>query len=145
MLYRQFDGYLDGHGKELVGLLKGRFIVNGFSTLEDARNFNGIGCLAAQVVAHFKQPKKRLPNDEPSSIGNFYLYPANTRDCGEEYTYLIYQGAETLIEVKPTSGKPYNKPAYPVMLKIESGGAVLYDGPVDSLDIDALIKAEQEA
>ena len=78
VLYRQMDGYPEGHGKELTDLLTGKTIINGISgqTLADA--FNGMPCLAAAVVAHFK--------DE---IGHFYLYPAGTRDVGEEYIYTV--------------------------------------------------------
>ena len=78
VLYRQFDGYEDGHGKELVEFLENKEILNGISgqTLQEA--FNGMNCLAAAVVAHFKQ-----------EIGRIYLYPAGTRDCGEEYIYTI--------------------------------------------------------
>ncbi len=77
VLYRQFDGYVEGgHGEELVNFLKNKRIVNGFDTKETA--FNGMGCLAAAVVAHFK-----------TDIGNFYLHPAGTRDIGEDYFYIV--------------------------------------------------------
>lgn len=79
-LYRQYDGYPEGHGAELKSFLKGFKIVNGISDYNAAKTANGAGCLAAQLVAHFKG-KCRL--------GGFYLYPAGTRDCGEEYTYRI--------------------------------------------------------
>jgi len=76
VLYRQYDGCPDGHGKELADFLEDKPIVNGISTNPNV--FNGMGCLAAAVVAHFKD-----------GAGGFYLYPAGTRDCGEEYTYHI--------------------------------------------------------
>lgn len=81
VLYRQFDGYPDGHGHELTSLLKGRSLVNGY-TAEDEKsgNFNGMNDLAAGVIAHFKSK---------SPIGGFYLYPAGTRDIGEEYIYSV--------------------------------------------------------
>ena len=40
---------------------------------------NGMGCLAAQIVEHFK-----------NGPAYFYLYPSDTRDYGEEYIYTIY-------------------------------------------------------
>ena len=81
VMYRQFDGYVEGGlGDELVEFLKGKEIVNGYGSQEDTEkpNFNGMGCLAAQVIANLK-----------NGIGNIYLHPAGTRDCGEEYIYTI--------------------------------------------------------
>lgn len=85
VLYRQFDGSPDGHGKELKEFLADRPIVDGYNE-STTHGFNGMGCLAAQVVAHFKD-----------GIGKFYLYPAGTRNCGEEYTYTVTE----------SGGKPF--------------------------------------
>lgn len=79
VLYRQFDGYPEGHGKELTDFLKDKRIVNGIGGNANSTNaFNGMACLAASVVAHFKE-----------DIGGFYLYPAGVRGIGEEYTYEV--------------------------------------------------------
>ena len=83
VLYRQFDGYIDGHGKELAEFCKYIKIVNGLSCDEENLIANGMGCLAAQIVSHFK-----------TNPGAFYLYPAGTRDCGEDYIYTIYKTPE---------------------------------------------------
>lgn len=77
VLYRQFDGYLSGHGEELAQFLSGSKMVNGLSG--NSHVFNGMGCLAAFVIAHFKD-----------RAGGFYLHPAGTRGCGSDYTYHIY-------------------------------------------------------
>lgn len=80
VMYRQMDGDPDGHGQELKDYLKGKALTNGFGGSADSKNyFNGMSCLAARVVAHFKK-------DE---IGGFYLEPAGTRDIGEEYIYVV--------------------------------------------------------
>jgi hypothetical protein len=42
------------------------------------KQFNGMGCLAAQMVANFKD-----------GAGSFYLYPVTTTDCGQDYEYHI--------------------------------------------------------
>jgi len=75
VLYRQYDGYPEGHGMELCKFLEGMTITNGIGGSNTA---NGMGCLAAQIVANFKQ-----------DIGQFYLYPSGTRNVGEEYIYII--------------------------------------------------------
>ena len=77
-MYRQYDGYLGGHGKELAEFLQDFTVVNGYSIDTPAHYANGMSCLAAQLVAHFKD-----------GIGNIYLYPTNTSDVGEEFIYTI--------------------------------------------------------
>lgn len=98
VLYRQGDGYMGGHGKELAEFLAGGTIVNGFSMDEKRKVFNGMECLTAQVISHFKK-----------GVGNFYLYPAETRDCGEDYLYIVTGeiGQEPHIKCY---GLPYGKP-----------------------------------
>jgi len=78
-MYRQMDGYPSGHGAELVDFLEGSKVVDGYTKSDEEsekRVFNGAGCLAAQLVAHFKK-----------GVGGFYLHRPNAKDCGEEYTY----------------------------------------------------------
>lgn len=80
-LYRQFDGYPSGHGQDLLDFVKERTIVNGYNLQQTSQSFaNGMGCLAAQIVAYFKE-----------GIGHFYLYPANTKmdDVWAEYEYEV--------------------------------------------------------
>lgn len=76
-MYRQYDGYPDGHGQELARYLSGKKIVNGISVRDSKFNaFNGMGCLAAAVIAYFK-------ND----IGEFYIVPPDAHD--EEFVYTV--------------------------------------------------------
>jgi hypothetical protein len=76
-MYRQFDGYPTGHGAELS-----EFLSSDLSA-------NGMGCLAAQMVAHFKK-----------SPGGFYIHPTDVTDCGQDYEYHIYDSDKGLyIEV----------------------------------------------
>lgn len=77
VMYRQYDGYPDGHGKELADFLKGKRVVNGLSG-DTSLVFNGMGCLSASVVAHFK--------DRP---GGIYLHAPGTRDVWEDYVYIV--------------------------------------------------------
>lgn len=78
-LYRQYDGYPSGHGAELARFLNRGRLVNGLSG-KDTQVFNGMGCLAAQMVANFK--------DGP---GQFYLHSVNAKDCGQDYEYHVYE------------------------------------------------------
>ena len=93
-MYRQYDGQLESHGLELAKFLKPICIVNGIDDDTPMFAANGAGCLAAQLVAHFK-------TDNPKTeIGNIYLMPAeNELDAGQDYTYRIYAGLEDQIEI----------------------------------------------
>ncbi|RKZ97459.1 MAG: hypothetical protein DRQ46_04855 [Gammaproteobacteria bacterium] len=77
VMYRQYDGYPSGLGLELAQFLEPYTITNGISDTS-TQTANGMGCLAAQMVKHFKE-----------CVGNIYLYPASTRNVGEEFTYAI--------------------------------------------------------
>jgi hypothetical protein len=67
-MYRQFDGYPTGHGAELAEFLN------------TTDSYNGMGCLAAQLVSYFKK--------EPL---NFYLHaPILGRDDCQEYEYHVH-------------------------------------------------------
>ena len=107
VLYRQFDGYLDGHGKELKEFLQGMQIVNGMRGDEGSKYANGCGCLAAQVISHFKQQ---------SPHGGFYVYPPGNR---QYYTYFLT-----------------TKSRQPLLLRVEYGDKVIYDGPLDEFNPD---------
>lgn len=75
-MYRQYDGYPEGHGLDLAQFLAQGKLVNGIR-LDDTVVFNGMGCLTAQVVAHFKD-----------GAGGIYLQRAN-RNSGECYRYHV--------------------------------------------------------
>lgn len=80
-MYRQCDGYPSGLGTELYKFLKDIKMVNGLRADDDQNIANGAGCLAAQIVAHFK--------DGP---GDIYLQHPSSTDCGQEYEYHITAG-----------------------------------------------------
>ena len=94
-LYRQYDGYPTGHGAELAEFLMGYDIVNGFGE-KRAKLANGMGCLAAQMVAHFK-----------TETGNFYLHaPILKRDDGQDFEYHVYDEEVIIMDY---SGDPIFK------------------------------------
>jgi hypothetical protein len=96
-MYRQFDGYLSGHGKDLAKFLAPLRETNG---LVEGPTFNGMACLAAQIVAHFK-----------TAPGGFYLYKPGIPDAGQEYEYHVHASG-----VDPGIGKP-SKPAVITVLE----------------------------
>tara|TARA_Y100001938_G_scaffold149911_1_gene238687 strand:+ start:3859 stop:4314 length:456 start_codon:yes stop_codon:yes gene_type:complete len=89
-MYRQYDGYMSGHGHDLAHFLEDFKIVNGLGLRDDKiRVANGMGCLAAQLIAHFK--------DSP---GNIYIHHPDSKDCGEEFTYTIYTKGKGSIYIR---------------------------------------------
>lgn len=113
-MYRHCDGYPTGHGKELKDFLKGMRIVNGIVTRK-GNTANGMGCLAAQIVAHFKD-----------GIGGVYLYPTDTQEAGQDYTYTI----STYMDEADLTRR--------VLLKIENSLGTIYKGPIAEADMDAI-------
>lgn len=80
-MYRQFDGYREGHGRELAAFLNSfDAVTNGIQTGGSRKTANGMFCLAAQMIAHFKR-----------DAGQFYLHHPDERNLWQEYEYHIYQ------------------------------------------------------
>ena len=88
--------------------------LNGYGMSDtDANASNGAGCLAATIIGKLKAA---------SGIGGIYVYPAGSRDCGEEYTYSIHARA----------GRPIR------FVVTDYDGATLFDGTPDDFDAAAI-------
>ena len=92
-MYRQYDGYPQGHGLDLAEFLSEFTIVNGLGAdFYKGKIANGSGCLAAQLVQHFKK-----------GPGNVYLEALNGEpgDSWEEYIYTLFpkEGEPTYISI----------------------------------------------
>tara|TARA_R110000868_G_scaffold61189_18_gene186107 strand:- start:223 stop:621 length:399 start_codon:yes stop_codon:yes gene_type:complete len=99
-LYRQHDGYLSGHGMELLEFLEPLKMVNGYS-IGEPNQANGAGCLAAQMVAHFKV-----------GVGGFYINSPMVEGLYEnDYTYIVkVHGGESIsIEVHEYSERIFEE------------------------------------
>ena len=81
-IYRQMDGYPTGMGKDLKYILEPLALANGIGL--NKKVANGMGCVAAQIVAGLKK-----------GPGSVYIYPVDSVDCGEEYTYTIEPDGES--------------------------------------------------
>jgi|688.fasta_scaffold227587_2 hypothetical protein len=88
LMYAQYDGYPTGHPMDTAKWLASGKVVNGYGANEKKLVFNGAGCLAAQLVAKFKD-----------SVGGYYIHPMNHRgQCWENYTYDIIIKEDKSIE-----------------------------------------------
>jgi len=106
-MYRQFDGYPTGHGAELAEFLNQfEAITNGIRLGDTRKTANGMGCLAAQLIAHFKE-----------SAGGFYIHPVTETECGQDYEYHVYQSTEVV---------PFGEGEPPLRVRITDRGCNLF-------------------
>ena len=85
-MYRQYDGYPSGHGKDLAEFLTSKRITNGIANPSDG-TANGMGCLAAQMICNFK-----------TEVGGIYLMPTKRGlNADQDYEYHV---RENKVEVR---------------------------------------------
>ena len=77
-MYRQYDGYMSGHGAQLAEWLNQYTVVNGMGIDDIGSIANGMDCLAAQMFQHFKDGR-----------GGIYCMHPDAYDIWEEYLYEI--------------------------------------------------------
>ena len=77
-IYNHYDGYPEGLGVKLASYLDGWRIVNGMGR-EDDTLFNGLGCMAASIIAELK--------DGP---GNVYMEDPNKPHTWIDYEYYVW-------------------------------------------------------
>ena len=99
-IYHHWDGYPEGLGVTLASYLNGYHIVNGMGR-ENDNLFNGIGCMAASIVAELK--------DGP---GDVYIEPRESHSWIDYHYYIwgdyyksiwisIFDGNECIFVGKP--------------------------------------------
>lgn len=95
-VYRQFDGYPEGHGNDLAAFIGNRVECNGMTSEDSAAtSFNGPGCLAASLIAALKAE---------SPVGGIYVQSPGASDCGEEFIYdVLPQGVGKPPHIKISS------------------------------------------
>lgn len=108
-IYQQFDGYPSGVGAELAEFAKGMKIINGILGGEQ-KAANGMGCFAAQLIAHLK-----------TDIGGVYMDDPDPENQ-EEYTYSFYAPDELGNE--------------PIMVCESEYHGELFRGPVSEFDAE---------
>ena len=118
-MYSQCDGYISGHGAELFEFLKDRTVLNGIPLRPaPAKSANGIYCLAAQIVAYFKE-----------GLGGIYLYPPPSENVEQSYNYTVYIKEGKICLSANVGGK---------------SGSILFDGIVDAVTEEQFLKCEDD-
>ena len=102
-MYRQFDGYPTGHGLDLAKFLNGGKLVSGTPVSNTDLVFNGMGCIAAQVIAHLKQRAGGIYIEHPDreNSENYYYEVIGNSFKPKEITIKCYQGDKLLFEGTP--------------------------------------------
>jgi len=77
-IYNHYDGYPEGLGVTLANYLNDKIIVNGLGK-DNYRVFNGLGCLAASLIAELK--------DGP---GNIYIEDPKCKHTWVDYEYYVW-------------------------------------------------------
>ena len=137
-MYRHYDGYfgMGGQGHDLYEFLKDRRIISGY-TQDDIgkRVSNGAGCLAASMVAAFKQE---------SELGGIYLLPPPSLEGVAEDNILRTlvehanaQGAEYTYIVRVEHGEPI------LVTVLDHRGIIVWRGEADNGMIAALQGADE--
>ena len=106
-MYRQYDGYMSGHGVELAEWLSGYTLVNGIPMDKSEPMFNGMDCLAAQMFVHFKASGCKDDGTPTSNAGGIYCMHPDTEDVWEEFVYEISEGEDKQIFI--TVYEKYNE------------------------------------
>lgn len=90
-MYKQYDGYPEAMMVELSSFISSGTLVNGIPAAgQEGRLFNGMGCLAAQLVEHFKE-----------GAGGIYLHTP-TKDYKYKKKYWDLYWAEYYYEIDHT-------------------------------------------
>lgn len=121
-IYQQFDGYLNGVGKELAEFLLQKKIINGISSSLQYIDYfyaNGPGCLAAQFISKFK-----------TEVGGLYIYP---EDCEEQdYNYDVILDYQKYIDA-PIGGVKIDDIVEVRVVKYDETDPIFAGSPSDFL------------
>ena len=77
-IYHHYDGYPEGLGVKLASYLDGKVVTTGLSG-DTTYSFNGMGCLAASLIAELK--------DGP---GNVYIEDPERKHGWIDYEYFVW-------------------------------------------------------
>jgi hypothetical protein len=142
-IYQQMDGYVDGGlGEDLVKMLSGHTLINGFGPDTPENTHNGIDDLAAYVICQLKK-------DNP--LGNVYMFPIIKhkdfmfKSADGHNSMEALGGAEYGYEIREKRG-PFTGHINLRIVKIgwcEVKSITLYDGPINAGTVAAAEAAKK--
>ena len=101
-IYHHWDGYPEGLGVQLAEYFDGKRVTNGLGSKDNEDlNFNGMGCLAASLVAYLKDGPGDVYIEPRESHGwidyDYYVWG----DDGKGIWISIFDGSECIFVGKP--------------------------------------------
>ena len=100
-IYNHWDGYPEGLGVILAEYLEDKKIVNGLGDRE-APVFNGLGCLAASLIAELKDGPGDIYIEDPNRLHGWLDYEyVIWGDSGKDIWISIFDESECIFVGKP--------------------------------------------
>ena len=101
-IYHHWDGYPEGLGVTLASYLDGKRVVNGIGS-KDSEDliFNGMGCLAASLVAYLKDGPGNVYIEDRNQHGWIDYYYVIWGDTGKDIWISIFDDGECIFVGKP--------------------------------------------
>ena len=100
-IYHHYDGYPEGLGVKLASYLDDKKITNGLGSRDDYDYFNGLGCLAASLVAELKDGPGNVYIEDRGTHGWIDYYYVIWGDTDKEIWISIFDEGECIFVGKP--------------------------------------------
>jgi len=100
-IYHHWDGYPEGLGVTLASYLDDKSIVNGLNPDNKDIVFNGIGCMAASIVAQLKDGPGNVYIEPRDSHGWIEYYYVIWGDTNKDIWISIFEDSECIFVGKP--------------------------------------------
>ena len=101
-IYHHYDGYPEGLGVKLASYLDDKKITNGLGSRDDYDAFNGMGCLAASLVAELKDWPGNVYIEDPERPHGWIDYDYYVwGDDNKDIWISIFDGDECIFVGKP--------------------------------------------
>ena len=100
-IYNHYDGYPEGLGVILAEYFEDKKITNGLGD-RNAPIFNGLGCMAASIIAELKDEPGNVYIEDPNNPHGWIDYEyVIWGDCGKDIWISIFDGDNCIFVGKP--------------------------------------------
>jgi len=101
-IYSHWDGYPEGLGVQLAEYFNGKKVTNGLGGKDDYDLFNGMGCLAASLVAELKDCPGNVYIEDPERPHGWIDYEYYVWGNDNKGIWIsIFDGGECIFVGKP--------------------------------------------
>tara|TARA_R100000152_G_C6670013_1_gene106575 strand:- start:284 stop:697 length:414 start_codon:yes stop_codon:yes gene_type:complete len=101
-IYNHWDGYPEGLGVQLAEYFEDKVVTNGLGSRDDYDSFNGMGCLAASLIAELKDGPGNVYIEDPECPHGWIDYEYFIwGDDGKDIWISIFDDSECIFVGKP--------------------------------------------